>query len=101
MVTTQNAARNKFIKNFGESSESEEEQRVVKTGQDKKREHLYADARNCFSSKSMLRKFEELFRRGYLGWPGCDEGPATEALMLQSWLTDKGRHVLELHGMDV
>ena len=49
MVTTQNAARNKFIKNFGESSESEEEQRVVKTGQDKKREHLnliFSDLKN-------------------------------------------------------
>jgi hypothetical protein len=33
-------ARNKFIQKFGDSSESEEETRVVKTGQDKKREYL-------------------------------------------------------------
>jgi hypothetical protein len=33
-------ARNKFIQKFGDSSESEEETRVVKTGQHKKREHL-------------------------------------------------------------
>lgn len=32
--------RSKFMKNFEDSSDSEEEQRVVKTGQDKKREAL-------------------------------------------------------------
>jgi hypothetical protein len=49
MVTASNQARSKFMKNFGDSSESEEEQRVVKTGQDKKREALnllFSDLKN-------------------------------------------------------
>ena len=48
-IQASNAARSKFMKNFNESSESEEETRVVKTGQDKKIEHLnliYSDLKN-------------------------------------------------------
>lgn len=39
---TSQATRQKFMKNFEDSSESEEEQRVVKTGSDKKKEALNA-----------------------------------------------------------
>lgn len=49
MITATNVQRSKFMKNFGESSESEEETRVVKTGQDKKIEHLnliFSDLKN-------------------------------------------------------
>lgn len=64
--TTASQQRSKFMKNFGDSSESEEEQRVVKTGQDKKREalsSLFAEIKNHIKINdfgSLLTDFERL-----------------------------------------